>query len=172
MRADPSESGKVEVAPEFAERLARGEITLADLIGMSKERQYEIAKVGYQLMNSGKLDEARAIYRGLVAADPFDSVFHCHLGAIQLRLGEIEAAIKEFTSALQLNSKNVEALAGRGEANLNRGQLAEAISDLRAAVELDPRGERPATLRAQALLLALREAAQRAPQTRADEAQK
>lgn len=172
MQTDSRDNGKVNISPELAERLARGEITLADLIGMNKEKQYEIANVGYQLMNRGKLEEARAIYRGLVAADPFDSVFHCHLGAVHFRLGEIEAAIKEFSSALQFNHSNVDALAGRGEAFLSRGQLAEAISDLRAAVELDPQGERPATLRARALLLTLREAAQRSQQGRADDAQK
>lgn len=142
----------------MAERLARGEITLATYVGLRREQLYDIARVGYRLMNSGKLEEARQIYRGLVAADPFDSVFHCHLAATHLRLGETEEAHREFDAALRFNRANIDALAGRGEARLKLGQLAEAVTDLRAAVELDPRAERPSSARAAALLLALSEA--------------
>lgn len=143
---------------ELAGRLVSGQITLAEYAGLSREQLYEIAQVGYQLMNSGKLVEAREIYRGLVASSPFDSVFHCHLAAVHLRLAATDEAIKEFDTALRFNNANVDAFAGRGEAYLNRGQLAEAIEDLSTAIELDPQAERPSTLRARALLLALKEA--------------
>ena len=73
--------------PEAAERLATGQSTLAEFVGLRREQLYEIAGVAYGLMNSGKLEEALTIYRGLVAADPFDSVFRCHLGAVELRRG-------------------------------------------------------------------------------------
>ena len=147
------------VSPQLAARLACGEITLAEFAGLSREQQYQIAAIGYSMMNSGKLEEARAIYRGLVAASPYDSVFHCHLAAAHLRTGEVDEALAHFDLALRYNIANVDALVGRGETFLNRGQFVEALKDLRAALELDTQARRPSTMRARAMLLALKEAA-------------
>ena len=134
-------------------------MTLAEFAGLPREELYAIASVGHQLLCGGKLDEARTIYRGLVAADPYDSVFRCHLAATHLRLGETGAALEEFSAALRFNVANVEALAGRGEAYLSRGQFVEAVRDLNAAVELDPGARRASTARARVLLRALKESA-------------
>jgi tetratricopeptide (TPR) repeat protein len=142
---------------ESAAKLARGEITLAEYSGVRREALYEAAKVGYRMLNNGRLDEARTIYRGLVAADPYDSVFRCHLAATYLRAGEVKDAVKQFDVALRLNVSNVEALAGRGESHLALANFPQAIKDLSAAVSLDPEGRRASTLRARALLLALRD---------------
>ena len=144
-----------------AERLATGQSTLAEFAGLGRERLYEIAARAYELMNSGKLEEALVIYRGLVAADPFDSVFRCHLGAVELRRGRAEEAAAEFDAALRFNRANADAFAGRGEAKLHLGRLAAAVEDLRAAVALDPAALRPSTVRARALLASLRQAARR-----------
>lgn len=147
------------VSAERASQLARGEITLGEFAGLGRERLYEIAAEGYRMLDAGRLDEALAVYRGLVAADPFDSVFRCHLAATQLRRGDADAALREFDAALRLNVANVDALSGRGEALLSRGRVAEAVRDLNAALELDPQLKRPTTERARSLLLALRQAA-------------
>jgi tetratricopeptide (TPR) repeat protein len=142
---------------EWATLLASGQITLAEYVGLSKDELYVIAQQAYQLLHSGKLEEARDIYQGLVAADPYDSVFHCHLGSVQLRLGNSEEALKEFDLALQYNLANVDALMGRGEIRLSQGNLKEAVGDLRKAIELDPEGKRASTKRAQAALISLKE---------------
>lgn len=140
---------------EAAERLATGQSTLADFLRLGRRQLYEIAGRAYGLMNSGKLEEARVIYRGLVAADPTDSVFHCHLGAVELRLGRAAEAAEEFDAALRYNRANVDALSGRGEARLQLGRAAEAVEDLRAAVALDSQARRPSAIRARALLASL-----------------
>jgi tetratricopeptide (TPR) repeat protein len=165
MNAQTTDKGTREgVPPELSARLVRGEITLAEFAGLRREELYQIAQVGYQLLNGGRLEEARTVYRGLVAADPFDSVFRCHLAAAHLRLGDAEEAVSEFDAALRLNVANVDALSGRGEAQLNRGRIAEAVTDLAHALRLDPEAKRPSTLRARALLMALKEAADRQKQ--------
>ena len=141
---------------EWAAMLTSGQITLAEYVGLSKKELYVIAQQAFQLLNSGKLEEARDIYQGLVAADPFDSVFHCHLGSVQLRLGNSEEALKEFDLALQYNLSNVDALAGRGEIYLSQGKLESAIVDMRKVLELDPEGKRNSTKRARVALLSLK----------------
>jgi tetratricopeptide (TPR) repeat protein len=147
------------------EKLATGQMTLAEYVGLSREEMYKIAQQAYQLMNRGKLEEARQIYSGLIAADPYDSVFHCHLGAVLFRMGEHEKAFAEYDAALRFNIANIDALAGRGELYIMRGEVKKGVEDLRAALENDPRGERPTTQRARALLLSMREAAQKQTST-------
>lgn len=145
--------------PELIERMIKGELTIAQSAGLSKQTLYSIAQVGYQFLNLGRLDEARKIYRGLVAADPFDSVFHCHLAAVLHRSGEINAALEEYTAALRFNIANVDALVGRGLIHLAQGRVVESIHDLKRAVELDPQAKKPSSLRARATLMALKDAA-------------
>jgi tetratricopeptide (TPR) repeat protein len=150
---------------EAREKLATGQATLAEYVGLSREQLYKIAQQGYQLMNRGKFDEARQIYSGLVAADPYDSVFHCHLGAVLFRLGEHEQAFAEYDAALRYNIANVDALAARGELYIMRGEVKKGVEDLRAALEKDPQGEHPSSQRARALLLSMREAARQKTST-------
>lgn len=148
-----------DVPPELAARLVSGEITLAQFAGLSRQTLYAIARLAYQLLESGKPEQAREMYRGLVAADPYDSVFHCHLAAAHHRLGESDEAFEEYSEALRFNVGNVEAFAGRGEIYLERGQISEAVEDLSTAIRLDPSGKKNTTLRAGAILVALKEAA-------------
>ncbi len=146
----------------FAERLekvATGQATIAQAVGLTKNDLYRIAEKAYQLFSQGKLDEARRIYEGLVAADPFDSVFHCHLGAVLWRSGEMDRAFEEYDAAVRYNLANIDALAGRGELLIARGEIEKGIEDLRRAVEIDPNCSRPSTQRARALLFSMRESA-------------
>jgi tetratricopeptide (TPR) repeat protein len=144
---------------EIHEKLATGQMTIAEAVGISRKQLYTIAQRGYQLLSSGKLEEARQIYAGLVAADPYDSVFHCHLGAVLWRMGEVDKAFEEYEASIRLNIANVDALAARGEILLLRGEVKKGIEDLRKALENDPQGTHPSSIRARALLLSLRQAA-------------
>jgi len=146
---------------EIQEKLATGQMTIAEAVGISRKQLYTIAHRGYQLLNSGRLEEARQIYAGLVAADPYDSVFHCHLGAVLWRMGETDKAFDEYNASIRLNIANVDALAGRGEIYLLKGEVKKGIEDLRKALENDPQGTHPSSIRARALLLSLRKAANR-----------
>lgn len=155
METNKAESKKREIQ----EKLATGQITIAQAVGISRKQLYALANRGYQLYSSGKLEEARQIYAGLVAADPYDSVFHCHLGSVLWRLGETEKAVEEYDAAIRLNFANVDALAARGEIYLLNGDVKRGIEDLRAALEHDPKGTHPSSIRARALFLSLRQAA-------------
>jgi tetratricopeptide (TPR) repeat protein len=143
---------------ELPAMLIRGEITLGETFGLDSDALYEIARLAFGLLNSGKLSEAKQIYSGLVAADPHDSVFHCHLAAVHHRLGELDQAFAHYTEALNFNAANVDALVGRGEIQLSRGELAAGASALKQAIEMDVEGVRASTLRARALLLSIRRA--------------
>lgn len=146
----------VKIPEELSTRLINGEINLGQFLGLSRSAQYAIAQLAGNLMNAGQYDRAKQIFEGLVAADPFDSVFHCHLAAAHQRLNEKEAAVASYTKALKFNSANVDALAGRGEVYLSLGKPEDAVKDLTQAVSLDPSGTRASTVRARAILLTLK----------------
>ena len=156
-RTSPPSVG-VPVSRERARKLVAGEITPAEFLRFTQEDLYRIAQIGYELLNSGRLDEAKDVYRGLVAADPRDSVFHCHLAAVHHRLGELDQALDHYSQALAFNKANVDALSGRGELFLMRNQIKESVSDFSSALILDPDARRPATTRARALMLAIEKA--------------
>jgi tetratricopeptide (TPR) repeat protein len=151
-------TAKADFPKDLPAMLIRGEVTLGDVFGLDQESLYEIAKLGYGLLNSGNLREAKQIYEGLVAADPYDSVFHCHLGAVHHRLGEFDEALQQYSEALNFNYANVDALVGSAEIQLSRGNIAEAIQGLKRAIELDSEGTRSSTHDAHALLLAIKRA--------------
>lgn len=143
------------------EKLVQADITIAEYVGLNKERQYEIARKGYELMETGRLEEAETIYKGLVAADPYDSVFHSQLGAIYFRKQEYNEAFRLFDDSIRLNKANVDALAARGELLLMKQKYEQGITDLKRAVENDPRGTKQSSIRARAILLSLRDAVEK-----------
>lgn len=161
MPGESAPTKEIHVPPELGARLIRGEITLGELVGLSPSALYAIANLGYQLLTSGKLEQALTIYQGLVAVSPYDSVFHCHLAATLYALGQHDEALFEYSQALNFNKANADALAGRGELLLRMGKVVEAVEDLKRSIELDPEGKRASTLRARATLVMLKEAADR-----------
>lgn len=148
------------LSSEDVEKLALGEITPAQFLGMSKDELYKLATLGHEMFKSGQIQGSLEIFEGLVAASPYDSVFHCHLAASYARMERFEEAKKSYTRSLELNIANVDALVGRGELYLRESKLPEALKDIQQALKLDPQATRDTTKRARATLLALQRMAE------------
>src|SRR6185369_13634433 len=97
--------------------------------------------------------------KGLVAASPYDSVFHCHLAACYYTRENYDLAMKHFERSLEINLSNVDALVGRGELQLRKGKIPEALADWKKAIDLDPEAKRASTKRARSNILMLKEMA-------------
>ncbi len=149
-----------EMSKEAAEKLFLGEVTPGEFLGLSQERLYKIAMMGYEMFKSGQLQGALDIFEGLVAAAPYDSVFHCHLAATYARLERFPDAMSEYNRSLELNIANIDALVGRGELYLRESKVAEAVKDIQRALELDPHAQRETTKRARATLMVLHKMAE------------
>lgn len=148
------------IQEEFINRFLIGDINAAELVGLTRDELYAIAKRGYDVLQEGKLALAQTIFEGLVYLDPYDAFFYTTLGSVRQRMGDEEGAILTYNLAITLQSWNVTALANRGELFYDRGQLAEAIADFQRVMTLDPNHENPSTLRVKTLLFALNEAIQ------------
>jgi tetratricopeptide (TPR) repeat protein len=153
----PKQDEDFKLPQELTERLIRGEIELGQYLRLPKQKQYEIATIGYQMLQAGRTELAREIFEGLVAASPLDGVFRTQLGATYMTLERVDDAFGAFDQALQVDASNVDALVGRGEIYLRRGQVPEGLKDLSRAIELDPGLQRRSTQRARGTLLALKQ---------------
>lgn len=151
--------------PRRIRAFLQGRITLAELEGIPKQSQYEIAEVGYRFLSDGQLSLAQKVFRGLVALDPNDAYFHGVLGSIAHRRGAREDAARHYDRALEINPFAGSVLAGRGELRLAQGDLPGALEDLARCLELDAEGKQPCTQRARVILDAIIKQARGLPGT-------
>jgi protein O-GlcNAc transferase len=91
----------------------------------------------YAQHEAGRLDEARAGYRAVLAADPRNHDAEYMLGVIALQRGQLEEARAHFERAVALAPQSAVALNGLGESCRRLGRPEEALAALRRAVELD-----------------------------------
>ncbi len=157
----------VEEIEESIKGFLLGDLTLAQLEGLSAEDLYGIADMGYDLLEEGKVDEARKVFEGLNVYNPFDPYFHSILGSIYQRLGESDMALRHYESAVELYPEDVNSWTNAGEIMLEKSAelmqaektreaaetlFKEAIHCLDQSIKLDPEGENPSSLRARALV--------------------
>jgi tetratricopeptide (TPR) repeat protein len=141
---------------ETLEKFIKGDITLAEMQGVDPESQEKLAGLGYNLLTSGKLEEAKQMFEGLIALNPQEPYFLLAAGSVAQRQERWDDAERWYSLCLERDEKNVAALANRGETRLVLERPVDAADDLMAAVKLDPDGEEPTTQRARALLMELK----------------
>lgn len=152
-----NENMEAEVDLEIGRRLKafmRGEMTWAEVEGMTWQEAKGIAQVGCDLASAGRLEEARVIFEGLVAGNPKDSAMQSALGTVYQKLGRLDEAKAAYDAALDLDPRNPVALGNRGELRLKGGDN-QGFGDLARAVEADPHGETAAGRRSRGLIKAI-----------------
>ncbi|WP_233865104.1 tetratricopeptide repeat protein [Paraburkholderia adhaesiva] len=87
---------------------------------------------------AGRLDEAQALYRDLLARDPAHADALHYYGVALHQLGDHEGALALMDIALQLAADNAILWSNRGLAMRALGHTDEAIRSLREALRLDP----------------------------------
>jgi len=91
-----------------------------------------------QLHQRGQLDEAEAIYRELLRANPQDPDALHFLGLIQHQRVNATAALALYDKSIAIAPRNAACLSNRGNALFDLGRFAEAEESHRGAVEVDP----------------------------------
>ena len=140
--------------PERVDKYLRGEITLAELNGISGPEMLEMAVVGFQMYEQGKYEEAKVIFHGLASLEPREAYFATALGAVYLAQEDLDNAEQYFNIAISLNPKELSSFVNRGEVFLRKGKIIEAAEDFKRVLELDPQQKDPLTARARVLALA------------------
>ena len=131
---------------------AKGQKTWGEVLGINAGQAYNMAQMGYKMLQEGKLDEARVIFQGLTTLNPKDPYHHLALGAVHHRSDRIDEAIAEYSKAIEFDPKLANAYANRGELLIAKGHLVKAYADLTKAKDLDPNCHDPSTIRARVIL--------------------
>jgi tetratricopeptide (TPR) repeat protein len=131
---------------------ASGQKTWGEILGINAGQAYNMAQMGYRLLQQGQIDDARTMFQGLATLNPKDPYMHLALGSCYHRCDAIDAAIAEYSKAIELNPKLANAYANRGELHIQKKEPEKAFQDLKKAVDLDPKGQDPSTIRARAIL--------------------
>jgi len=97
-----------------------------------------VIKSALQLHQSGKLQEAEELYRGVIARHPADFDALHLLGMIYQQRGDYVSAASYIAKALRINGKNPVAFNNYGAALRALGRPAEAEQAYRKALKLNP----------------------------------
>ena len=77
-------------------------------------------------------------YADLHKVDPFNSSGHYNIGFIHMELGLYDVASNNFSDAIYGNSEFFEAYYSRGNCFETLGNIAQAESDYKRAIEINP----------------------------------
>lgn len=116
-----------------------------------------LMQLGHELFESGRVNEARVVFEGLIAAGHHDAFCYTMLGTVSLALKDFDRALELFDEALERDPHDLAALVYRGELRLKRKKAAKAVKDFELAVKLGAPDD-PFTDRAQRLLAIARKA--------------
>lgn len=130
------------------------EQTLAQLTGITAEQADVIANMGCDLANSGRFDDARVVFEGMVTLNPHDAAAQAALGTVYQKLGRTDDALAAYDACLKLDPKHPVALANRGELKV-LARDASGWLDLAKALEADPQGTTVGSRRARAMIEAV-----------------
>ena len=93
---------------------------------------------GFELARAGKSDEAEALYRAALAADPRNVHALNLLGALLVNRGEASAALPMIARAVAIAPGDADAHLNLGLAQKDIGRLRDALGSFRTAARLAP----------------------------------
>lgn len=94
--------------------------------------------LGNCYLRMGRLAEARDAYEQFIAANPKEPEAFTNLGLVLAKLGDEEAALKTYSSALRLDEKLVTVLSNRGTLYLKLHRYDDAIRDFSSVLTQEP----------------------------------
>ena len=148
--------GDLEKAQAHLERRGSVGVRVADrlvdgLEGLLRGERVHLIR-GRMAFGAGRFSEAAAKFSKAVSAKPTSIPAHVILGASLAKLGDAEAAMKEFWEVLHLDSENLKARYNLGFLLASAKRFEEAIPHLRAVLEANAEDSVARLLLAQALL--------------------
>lgn len=123
---------------------------------LTDEQVRYLATVGFNLYQQGKTEDAKIMFKGLVAAN--DSYYgYAGLGAIALAQNppELDVAFENLKKAEERNPDDPTVHANIGEVFLHRAKFEDAAAEFHKALDLDPEKRDAGANRARALIAAL-----------------
>jgi len=130
-------------AAEAQTQVAVADVTLtviaAEVVDAERERTIEVRRsAAIQQLNSGLSGSALRAVNALVADFPGAASAHMARGGVNQRLGNLEAAIEDYSRAIEIDPTFAEAYNVRAGLHEALGQLDDAEADYDRAIALNP----------------------------------
>jgi Flp pilus assembly protein TadD len=124
--------------------------TYARQFGFQPDQAQALYDVGFELLDSHQLVEAKTLFEGLRVINPLDATAVASLGAIADLEGDTANAELLYTKAIEIDPECEHALLARGKARLTKGDRS-GLKDLEALAQMQSRAasQARALLRAQ-----------------------
>ena len=114
----------------------KGRASLGAAASWTAEEIRLIADLGFALADYGRDEEALTIFEGLAALAPATGYFQSALGALLLRVGELDRAEFHLNAALAADPQDLATLVNRGELYMRQERRDLAIRDFMTLLEL------------------------------------
>ncbi|MEZ5307634.1 MAG: tetratricopeptide repeat protein [Pyrinomonadaceae bacterium] len=112
----------------------KGNVTLGAAANWSSDEIRLVTELGYALAQQGRNSEAIAIFEGLAALSPATNYFDTALGALRLRKGDFEDAVRHLDRALKSAPEDIGSRVNRAEALIHLGRNEDARKDLEIVI--------------------------------------
>ncbi len=99
-----------------------------------------LMEAGFIYRDAGKYQEARDVFRGVMALRPDSEIPQVAIGSTLLVEGKLDEAIASYQAALEKHPESAYAYAHMGEALFMKKEFETARENLDRAIELDPDG--------------------------------
>lgn len=128
--------------PDYRQRIAQEVKAVLGGSGesafMNTDRAEESYRIGLELFNEGKTNEAIQAFRQSIKLDPAYLDAHVQLGNALLEKGDLAQAQREFEFVLKRNLSYPGARTGIGIVYVRKGEIDKGIELLQEAVQLNP----------------------------------
>ena len=119
-------------------RRAVGRLGLSRLVPHRASGASETFAIAARHHRAGRLDEAAALYRKVIEAEPGNYKAHGNLGIALQGQGRLDQAVGHFQTAVALKPDHAGAYNNLGNALDNQGRLDDAVAAYRKAIALEP----------------------------------
>ena len=113
--------------------------TAESVAGRVSPASARLLQVGVSHHQGGRLAEAEACYRQILAAHPDHAATHCNLGAILHKQGKLDEAIAAYRQAIHFGPHHALPHANLGSALKSQHKAEDAIAAFREAIRIDPK---------------------------------
>lgn len=141
---------------ELLHAFASRKISFSELTKLDPKKVRQVAEMGFVKLRHGRFEEARKIFEVLTFLDHKNYFHHLALAGSYQKLKRYVDAIFQYSEALKLDQKNLNALVNRGEIFLRHKNYRKAAEDFREAILADRQGQDRFAHRARSLVVAIK----------------
>jgi len=153
--------GRMKYVTELLHAFSNRKISFAGLVGLEQKKIKQVAEMGYVKLRHGRFEEARKIFEVLTFIDHKNFFHHLALAGAYQKLKKYVDAIFQYSEAIKIDPKNLNAFVNRGEVYLRNRNYRRAAEDFREAILLDQRGKDRFSNRARSLVIAIKRSMQK-----------